>query len=182
MGEFLSQVADYHDLLVYQKSECIYDITYFFVNHFLQKGDRTVDQMLQAARSGKQNIAEGKAASVTSRETEIKLTNVAKASLKELKEDYVDYLRVRGLEQWTAGSEKFEQARKVCASHNDSAYYREAVAQRSAATVANIAIILCNQEDYMLFKLIESLKKRFLEHGGIKEEMTRARIEKRRGY
>lgn len=106
---FLPQRGDYHNLIAYKKAECIYDITFYFANKFLAKGDRTVDQMIQAARSGKQNIAEGSAASVTSRETEIKLTNVAKASLKELYEDYIDYLRTRGLEQWQQGDEKFEQ-------------------------------------------------------------------------
>ena len=78
MQTFLKQKGDFRSLIVYQKAECIYDITYYFVHHFLNKGDRTVDQMVQAARSGKQNIAEGCAASTTSRETEIKLVNVAK--------------------------------------------------------------------------------------------------------
>ncbi len=78
---FLPQLGHYEELIAYKKAECIYDVTYFFVNHYLSRGDRTVDQMLQAARSGKQNIVEGSAAATASRETEIKLYNVAKASL-----------------------------------------------------------------------------------------------------
>ncbi|WP_295731804.1 four helix bundle suffix domain-containing protein [uncultured Muribaculum sp.] len=173
---FLRQRSDYRNLLVYRKCECIYDLTYYFINKFIAKGDRTADQMLQAARSGKQNIAEGSAASVTSRETEIKLTNVAKASLKELLEDYIDYLRTRSLPLWQPGDPKFEQARRVCSAHSDSAYYREAAATRSDSAIANITVILLNQTDYLLFRLIESQKKAFLAQGGIREEMTRARL------
>ena len=92
---FLPQKGNYRNLIAYQKAECIYDITYYFAHHFLERNDRTIDQMVQAARSGKQNIAEGCAASTTSAETEIKLVNVARASLQELLIDYEDYLRVR---------------------------------------------------------------------------------------
>ena len=99
---FLSHHGHYRNLRVYQVTEIIYDITFYFTQHYLQKGDRTIDQMVQAARSGKQNIAEGNQAAATSGETEIKLTNVAKASLEELLDDYEDYLRVRELEQWGA--------------------------------------------------------------------------------
>lgn len=91
MTTFLKQRGGYRKLHVYQVTEIIYDITYYFTQHFLKIGDRTVDQMLQAARSGKQNIAEGSEAATTSIETEIKLTNVAKASLEELLIDYEDY-------------------------------------------------------------------------------------------
>ncbi len=99
--EFLKPKGDYRNLLVYKKAECIYDFTFYFTGKYLSKGDRTVDQMVQAARSGKQNIIEGSAASATSRETEIKLFNVAKASFDELLADYEDYLRVRGMETWS---------------------------------------------------------------------------------
>lgn len=104
-SEFLPQKGNYKKLIVYQKAECIYDITYYFAHKFLEKGDRTIDQMIQAARSGKQNIAEGSAASTTSKETELKLVNVARASLQELLLDYEDYLRVRNLKQWEANNE-----------------------------------------------------------------------------
>ena len=174
-NEFLPQRGNYKGLVAYKKAECIYDLTFYFANTYLSKGDRTVDQMVQAARSGKQNIAEGSAASATSKETEIKLTNVAKASLQELLVDYEDYLRVRGLQQWTEGDPRWEQTRKICSTHNEPAYYIQAAEQRSDETIANIAIILIHQADYLLFRLIERLKSDFLANGGIKEEMTRAR-------
>lgn len=108
---FLPNKGNFRDLIAFQKSECIYDITYYFAKKYLSIGDRTIDQMIQVARSCKQNIAEGNGASVTSSETEIKLINVAKASLQELLLDYEDYLRVRGLEQWNLDSEKAQQIR-----------------------------------------------------------------------
>lgn len=97
---FLKPKGDYRSLIVYRKAECIYDLTYHFAHRFLDRGDRTIDQMVQAARSGKQNIIEGSSASTTSRETEIKLFNVARASFDELLADYDDYMRVRGIRPW----------------------------------------------------------------------------------
>ena len=149
--------GDYRSLLCYQKAEAIYDITFYLCHKYLSKGDRTVDQMVQAARSGKQNLAEGAAGGVTRAETEIQLTNVAKASLKELLEDYIDYLRVRGKTRWSEGSVEYEAMRKVGREHNDSAYYRNLIATRPPETIANIAIILLFQVDYLLAKLLESL-------------------------
>ena len=151
-----------------------------FTQRFLAKGDRTVDQMIQAARSGKQNIAEGSAAGSTSKETEIKLTNVAKASLQELLIDYEDFLRTRDLELWEKDSPKAITTRRICASNNDSSFYRDAVKIRTAETVANIAIILIHQADVLLYRLIERQKADFLRHGGIREQMSRARVEYRR--
>lgn len=178
--DFLPQRGNYKKLIAYQKAECIYDITYYFAHKYLAKGDRTVDQMIQAARSGKQNIAEGSVAATTSKETEIKLTNVAKASLQELLVDYEDYLRVRGKEQWAADSDKSIQTRTICRKHSDSGYYREAIALRGDETIANIAITLIHQTDRLLEKLIEHQKEMFLKEGGIKEEMYRARTEYRK--
>ena len=145
------------------------------MHNYVTKGDRTADQMIQAARSGKQNIAEGGAASTTSVETEIKLINVAKASFKELLLDYEDYLRVRSLTQWGPGDERYTQARHACANHNDSAYYRDAVKLRSDETIANIAITLIHQEDALLCGVLERLKAEFLQNGGIREQMYHAR-------
>lgn len=174
-NDFLPQRGNFRGLLTYKKAECIYDLTFHFTHRFLEKGDRTIDQMVQAARSGKQNIAEGSAAGSTSRETEIKLTNVAKASMQELLIDYEDYLRVRDLEIWHSTDPRFVQARNFCKRHSESKTFREAAKQRGDETIANIAIILINQLDYLLFKQIEKLKADFLEHGGIREEMSRAR-------
>ena len=174
-SDFLPKRGNYRDLLIYQKAECIYDITYYFAHHYLEKGDRTIDQMVQAARSGKQNIVEGSAASTMSRETELKLTQVAKASLQELLVDYEDYLRVRGLEQWGLDSEKTQQTRTFCRAHSDSALYRAAMPNRSAETIANIALVLIHQTDVLIDKYIEDLKQDFLKNGGVREEMSRAR-------
>ena len=172
---FLPKRGNYHGLIAYQKAECIYDITFYFAHTHLDKSDRTIDQMVQAARSGKQNIAEGSAASATSTETELKLINVARASLQELLADYTDYLRVHALEQWAMDSEKARQARLVCSRHNDTAYYRTAIAERSAETIANIAITLIHQEDVLLRKLLQRLEDDFVRQGGIKERMYAAR-------
>ena len=178
---FLPHGGAYRNLIAYQKTECIYDITFHFAHRFLEKGDRTIDQMIQAARSGKQNIAEGAAAGNTSKETEIKLTNVAKASLQELLIDYEDYLRVRGLTQWTSADPRLAQTQRVCSRHNNSAFYREALPSRSDETIANIAITLIHQADRLLQKLIERLEQKFVENGGMRELMTKARKEYR-GY
>lgn len=172
---FLPKRGNYRGLIAYQKAECIYDITFYFAHTHLDKSDRTIDQMVQAARSGKQNIAEGSAASATSTETELKLINVARASLQELLVDYTDYLRVHGLEQWAMDSEKARQARQVCSRHNDTAYYRTAIAERSAETIANIAVTLIHQEDVLLRKLLQRLEDDFVRQGGIKERMYAAR-------
>ena len=179
MSNFIPQKGYYRNLRVYQVAEIIYDVTYIFVNRFLERGNRTIDQMIQAARSGKQNIAEGSAAGSTSKETEIKLTNVAKASLQELLIDYEDYLRVRDLELWDKNSAKAMQARNYCRTHNSSADYREAVKIRSDETVANICIILIHQADVMLHNLIERQKADFLKFGGVREQMSAARREYR---
>ena len=177
---FLQQKGNFRNLIAYQKAECIYDITFYFANKFLGKGDRTVDQMIQAARSGKQNIAEGSAAATASAETEIKLMNVARASLQELLIDYEDYLRVRDLCKWDINDERSKQTRLVCSKHNDTAFYTEAIKTRSDETIANIAITLIHQTDVFLRKLIERLQDDFLQNGGIREQMTRARIDYRK--
>src|SRR6476661_10594929 len=109
---FIPPHGNYRELLSYQKAEVIYDLTFRFCQRFLSKGDRTIDQMVQAARSGKQNIAEGSKAAATSKETEIKLTNVARASLEELLIDYRDFLRVRDLPLWDKDSKEAHYVRK----------------------------------------------------------------------
>ncbi len=173
--EFIRQDNNYRTLKAFQKAECVYDVTYYFANKFLTKGDRTIDQMVQAARSGKQNLAEGNIDGVTSKEMEIKLTNVNRASLHELLLDYEDYLRVRGLEQWSFNDPRCVQTREFCKRHLDSAVFREKIKDRSDETIANIAITLIHQCDVLIKGLIEWQKKNFLENGGIKEEMYRAR-------
>lgn len=179
MNELLPRSGNYKELLSYQKADVIYQITYFFCNKFLKKGDRTIDQMIQAARSGKQNIVEGCAAAATSAKTEIKLINVAKASLKELLEDYEDYLKTRRQRQWEKSSVEFEAMRKLGREHNDAAFYLRLIETRTADVIANIAIILINQADYLLFRQLERLSQDFLDNGGFSERMTRLRKEHR---
>lgn len=181
MNELIPRSGNYKKLLSYQKSDSIFQITYFFCHHFLSKGDRTVDQMIQAARSGKQNIIEGCNASPTSSKTEIKLINVAKASLKELLEDYEDYLKTRGLRQWEEGSIEYEAMRKLGGKHNEAEFYMKLIATRPPETIANIAIILINQADYLLFRQLEKLSDDFIKNGGFSERMTKLR-KQQRGY
>jgi four helix bundle suffix protein len=177
--KLIKPTGNYRKLLSYQKTEVIYEMTYYFCQHYLQKGDRTIDQMVQAARSGKQNIIEGCAASATSAKTEIKLVNVAKASLQELLEDYIDYLRTRGCRQWEEGSVEWTAMRELGKKHNDAAFFMSLCETRPPETIANMAIILINQADYLLFKQLERLEKDFVEQGGFSERMMRVRKEKR---
>ncbi|MCQ2309274.1 MAG: four helix bundle suffix domain-containing protein [Bacteroidales bacterium] len=133
--------------------------------------------MVQSARSGKQNIVEGCAASATSSETEIKLINVAKASFKELLEDYKDYLRRSGFWQWEDGSVEKEAMRKLGAKNSDTSFYRKLIATRPAETIANMAIVLLYQEDYLLHRQLQSLERAFKKNGGFREKMARVRRE-----
>lgn len=182
MNELLpNHGTGYEKLLTYQKADVIFQITYYFCSKFLSYGDRTIDQMIQAARSGKQNIVEGCAASVTSAKTEIHLINVAKASLRELEEDYEDYLKTRHFPKWEAGSREYEAMRKLGREHNDAEFYMNFIATRPPQTIANMAIILLNQTDYLLYKQLQSLGEAFLNDGGFSERMMRLR-RKRRGY
>ena len=173
---FLPQHGHYRNLRVYQVSEMIYDITFYFCQKYLQKGDRTVDQMVQAARSGKQNIAEGNQAAATSSETEIKLTNVAKASLEELLDDYEDYLRVRGLQQWGQLHPRYEAMREHARSNQIKKDYASQIQKMNDEEIANLCITLIHQAMYMLHKLLETMQDRFVTEGGIKERMLHARL------
>jgi four helix bundle suffix protein len=171
--------GNYRKLLTYQKAEVIYEMTFYFCNKYLSGKDRTVDQMVQAARSGKQNIIEGCAASATSSKTEIILVNVAKASLQELLEDYLDYLRTRGHRIWEENSAEWTAMRQLGRTHNDAEYFMQLCATRPPETIANMAIILLNQADYLLYKQLERLEQDFLTDGGFSERMNRLRRQKR---
>ena len=173
---FLPQHGHYRNLRVYQVTEIIYDITYHFTLHYLEKGDRTVDQMIQAARSGKQNISEGNQAAATSSETEIKLTNVAKASLEELLNDYEDYLRVRNLPQWDARHPRYEKMRQYARSRQIQQDYAATIQRMNAEELANLCITLIHQATYMLHKLLATMQTRFVTEGGIKERMYQTRL------
>lgn len=176
MKGFIPPHGQYRRLLSYRKAEVVYDITVRFCRRFLDKRDRTVDQMIQAARSGKQNIAEGSQASGTSTETEIKLTSVARASLEELRIDFEDYLRVRDLPRWPKDSREAKFIRDLGRSHDESfATYREFCETRPAQVIANIAICLIHQATYLLDHQLRRLESDFIRKGGIRERMTQAR-------
>ena len=176
----LPHAGNYRKLFSCQKAEAIYDITYYFCKNYLQRFDRTIDQMMQAARSGKQNIVEGYAASATSKETEIKLVNVAKASLHELLIDYEDYLRKRNNRQWENGSVELQKMSELGRKHNDTAVYMTLIKTRSPETISNITICLIKQTDYLLFKQLQSNSEDFLKNGGMRERMTRMRLKRKK--
>ena len=169
--------GDYQTLLSFQKAQVVYDITFRFAHKYLSKGDRTVDQMIQSARSGKKNILEGSKAALTSKETEIKLTNVGRASLEELLDDYRDYLRVREHREWDKDSKEAQYVRRL-GRKTPQTYelYREFVETRPPETIANIAICLIHQANYLIDQQLRRLEKDFLEQGGLRERMTRARL------
>lgn len=180
MTGFIPPHGGYRDLLAYRKSVIVYDATVRFTDRFFEKRDRTVDQMVQAARSGKQNIVEGSQASATSKETEIKLTNVARASLEELLEDYCDYLRKMDAKQWDKNSREALFVRDLGRRRDESfETYREFVETRPPDVVANIMICLIHQTNYLLDRLIQHLQEDFLKEGGIRERMTKARLDAR---
>ena len=169
--------GDYQTLLSFQKAEVVYDITFRFAHKYLARGDRTIDQMIQSARSGKQNILEGSKAGTTSKEMEIKLTNVGRASLEELLRDYQDYLRVRDLPLWDKDSKEAGYVRNLGRKTPQTfELYREFVETRPPEVIANIAICLIHQANYLIDQQLKTLEKEFIEQGGLRERMTRARL------
>jgi four helix bundle suffix protein len=179
---FLPPHGNYRELLSFQKAEVVYDLTFRFCHKFLSKGDRTIDQMIQAARSGKKNILEGSKASVTSKETELKLTNVARASLQELLDDYLDFLRARDLAIWDKASKEAQYVRKLgCKARQSYELYRQFCETRPPEVVANIALCLIHQTNYLLDQQIRRLEQDFIKQGGLRERMTRVRLRYRDG-
>jgi four helix bundle suffix protein len=177
---FIPAHGNYRELLSYQKAEVLYDLTYRFCQRFLEKRDRTIDQMVQAARSGKQNILEGSKASGTSKEMEIKLTNVARASLEELLDDYRDYLRTRNHPIWPKDSREALYVRRLGnKAHVSYESYREFADTRPPEVLANIALCLIHQANYLLDQQLRRLEQDFLKEGGLRERMTRARLQSR---
>jgi four helix bundle suffix protein len=178
---FIPKHGGYRNLISFQKSEIIYDGTVYFVNRFYRKPDRTIDQMVQAARSGKQNIAEASMASATSKETEIKLTNVARASLEELLIDYEDFLRTKKMPIWEKEHRLVVRFRELNKTPNATYQtYIKAIENENPEICANSMICLIKITTYLLAKQIQKLEKEFLENGGLRERMTKARIESRK--
>lgn len=183
-SHFLPPYGGYETLLTYQKSRIVYDGTVWFTKRWLPAyGDRTVDQMVQAARSGKQNIVEGSAASGTSKEMELKLTNVALASLRELEEDYRDFLRTRQLPLWGPGHPR----RRWLSALNrtpgaDYGTFREFIESEDAETAANVLLGLVVVTCYLLQRQVRAQEQAFVRDGGLRERMTQVRQEWRRRH
>ncbi len=180
-GKVLKKAVNWQELYFYRKSDTLYQLTVEFCHRFLPPyGDRTVDQMIQAARSGKQNIVEGSEDGKTSSEMEIKLLNVARGSLHELRSDFQDYLNTHHLSLWLTDSQRQKRLREFCHSHNDYSDYVPLLAKMNDEEMANMAITLCHQTDKMMSSYIERLERLFVEQGGIKERMFAARTNYRR--
>ena len=174
---FIPIHGGYQRLLSYQKAEIVYDATVHFCNRFFSRRDRTHDQMVQAARSGKQNIVEGSQASGTSKEMEIKLTNVARASLEELLTDYRDFLRSRSLEEWEPDhpyTRRLRQLNRQPGANYDT--FRRGIEHSDPAICANVIIGLIKVTGYLLDRQLQRLEQDFLKEGGLRERMTRARL------
>ncbi len=170
------------NLYFYQKTEVAYVLTFHFVKRFLPaKGDRTVDQMLQAARSGKQNIVEGLADGITSTELQLKLLNVARSSLKELRADYEDYLQTRHLNVWNTQHPRYDEMLQFCRNHNLVADYEPFFTKWNDEELCNIALTLLHMTDKMMKTYLTALDKQFVTQGGIKERMYAARTGYRKG-
>lgn len=177
---FIPTHGGYRNLKSFQKAEIIYDGTVFFCNRFFNKYDRTIDQMVQAARSGKQNIAEGSMASATSKETEIKLTNVARASLDELMNDYQDYLRIHKLKLWKREdrlSIRFDELNRDHSATYET--FKKGIEHKDPEISANVLLCLIRLTIFLLGKQITSLEKAFVNEGGLRERMLKARLRKR---
>ncbi len=170
------------NLYFYQKTEVAYVLTFHFVKRFLPaKGDRTLDQMLQAARSGKQNIIEGLADGITSTEMQLKLLNIARSSLKELRADYEDYLQTRHLTVWNTQHPRYDEMLQFCRNHNLVADYEPFFNKWNDEELCNIALTLLHMTDRMMKTYLTALDKQFVTQGGIKERMYAARTGYRKG-
>jgi four helix bundle suffix protein len=177
---FIPPHGGYEKLLSFQKARIVYDGTVRFCERFLRKSDRTYDQMVQAARSGKQNILEGSEASGTSKETEIKLTGVARASLGELLEDYRDFLRLRGAEEWPKEHRYTKRLRHLNRQPNANyETFKKGIEHPDPLIAANVMIGLIKLTNFLLNQQIRRLEQDFLNEGGLRERMSRARLAQR---
>ncbi len=178
---FIPPHGGYQKLLAYQKSVVVHDATVSFCDRFVDRKSRTHDQMVQAARSGKQNILEGSEASATSKETEIKLTNVARASQKELLEDYRDFMRNRGIAEWAPDHPYALRLRRLNRTPGANfETFRRGIEHPDPAICANVIAGLIKVTCYLLDQQLRRLEQDFLKEGGLRERMTRARLQARR--
>lgn len=177
---FIPPHGGYKSLLSYQKAEIVYDATVYFAGRYLDKRDRTTDQMIQAARSGKQNIIEASQVSGTTKEGEISLLNWARSSLEELLADYRDFLRLRGIEEWAKDHPYARRLAALCrkpGANYDT--FRKGIEHPDPAICANVIIGLIKVAKYLVDRQLAALEKAFIEEGGLRERMTRARLEHR---
>ncbi len=173
----------HRQLKSYQTAEIVHDATVAFVARFIDRRSRTTDQMIQAARSGKQNIAEASQASATSKKTELKLTSVARASLEELLLDYEDFLRQRTLPLWPKDHPKSLAIRRLAYQSNRSYQsYKSYVEQASPEIAANTLICLVHQANYLLDRQLRHLEQKFVTEGGFTERLYNARQRHRRSH
>jgi four helix bundle suffix protein len=180
---FIDPHGGFRNLKSYQMSEIVYDATVVFCDRWIGRRSRTHDQMVQAARSGKQNIAEGSMASGTSKKFELKLVGVARASLEELLLDYQDFLRQRKLPLWGKGHPQAQQIRKLAyASNRSYKTYRTYMEGAPSEIAANTLICLIHQTNFLLDQLLRQLEKQFLDQGGFTEKLYRTRLNARRRY
>jgi restriction system protein len=171
----------YRELQSYQMAEIVFDGTTVFCDRFIDRRSRTHDQMVQAARSGKQNIAEGSMASGTSKKTELKLVGIARASLEELLIDFQDYLRQKGLPLWGKDHARAKEVRGLCYKQNRSYLTYKTYFEGSPEVAANALVCLIHQTSYLLDQQLRALEKEFLQEGGFTERLYRARTQVRRG-
>jgi four helix bundle suffix protein len=172
----------YRELQSYQMAEIVFDGTAVFCDRFIDRRSRTHDQMVQAARSGKQNIAEGSMASGTSKKTELKLIGVARASLEELLLDFQDYLRQQRLPLWGKDDAKAKEIRALAYKSNRSYKTYKAYLEDSPPEIAaNTMICLIHQTNYLLDQQLRALEKEFLQKGGFTEKLYRVRSQMRDG-
>jgi len=177
---FIPAHGGYRRLLSYQRAEIVYDATVRFCARYFNRRDRTVDQMVQAARSGKQNTAEASQVSATSKKTELKLTSVARASLEELLLDYEDFLRQRGLPLWPKDHPQALAIRRIAYRSNRSyESYRSYVEEGSSEIAANNLICLIHQANYLLDRQLGHLEQQFLTEGRFTERLCRTRQRRR---
>jgi len=172
----------YRKLVSYQMAEIVYDATAKFCSRFIDKHSRTYDQIVQAARSGKQNIAEGSMASGTSKKIELKLIGIARASFEELLQDYEDHIRQNSLSLWSKNDPRAVKIRRIGRRKNRSYMsYRTYIEKSPAETAANAVICIIHQTNYLLDQQLRQLEKDFLDKGGFTERMYHTRRKKRHG-
>lgn len=175
-GRVLQRFGDYRTMYFYRKSKVIYDLTFHFCNRFITEyHDRTKDQMIQAARSGKQNFVEGLQDGQANFEMALNLVSIGQGSLQELREDYEDYLRTRNLSMWTKEHSRYEAMVNFCKLNNDIETYSPIFPKMNDEELSNLALTLIHQTDYLIEGFLKKMETEFIASGGTKEHFRRLR-------